>query len=308
MTSAWLLFILGLFMTALGGDSFVGSASGLAKKLRLPPVVIGATIVSAGTTLPEILVSTTAAVGGSPQIATGNALGSIICNSALVGGIGALMLPPKNLSRRDLAKRLLFFLAAGCFTVFSASKTGRLGTGLGIILLSLFAVYTVTSAASAAVSANDESGERPELICVSLIVSAAALYIGSKLLIDNGIIIARALGVPQRILALTVVALGTSIPELATTISAAAKKQSALGLGNIIGANIMNLLLVIGLPCIIAPMEVGAEFFRDAGAACGAMLALMLPPLFTGKMYRWQGGLLLAAYAIWCALGFITAG
>lgn len=306
MITVTIVFLLGLAMIVLGGDSFVGYAVVLAKKLRIPPIIIGATVVSVGTTLPEIIVSVTAAVNNSPEIAVGNALGSIVCNSCLIGGLGALLLPSAGLRRRDICKRLLFFLLAAAFTAFSASKTGALGTGLGIILLSLFAVYILTSRPdSPRESGGEEENERPELICVGLIVGAAALYIGSSLLVDNGIIIAQALGVPEKVVALTFIALGTSLPELVTTVTAVIKKQGAIGLGNVIGANILNLLLVIGLPAVIAPMSAGREIYRDIAAAAAAMTALTLPPLFTGKTYRLQGLILLLCYVAYCAASFI---
>lgn len=305
MSTVIILFLLGLLMIALGGDSFVGYACSLAKKLRVPPLIIGATVVSVGTTLPEIIVSVTAAGNNSPEIAAGNALGSIICNSCLIGGIGALLLPSQKLRRRDICKRLLFFLLAAVFIAFSASKTGFLGTGLGIILLSIFAVYILTSRPDTPDNSSADENERPELICVGLIISVAALYIGSSLLVDNGIILAQAMGIPEKVVALTFIALGTSLPELVTTIASVIKKQGSIGLGNVIGANILNLLLVIGLPAVISPMEIGREIYRDLAVAAGAMSLLTLPPLLTGKTYRWQGAVLLLCYGAYCAVNFI---
>lgn len=305
MSAIALLFFLGLFMIVLGGDSFVGYASSLARRLGVPPLVIGATVVSIGTTLPEVIVSTTAAVNGSSEIAIGNALGSIICNSCLIGGIGALCLPSSGLRRRDIMKRLFFFLLAACFTAFSAAKTGTLGVGLGIILLSIFAVYSLTNAAGSASHSEDSEKERPELICFGLIISAAALYIGSGLLVDNGILIAEALDIPQKVIAVTFISLGTSLPELVTTIASVIKKQGSIGLGNIIGANILNLLLVVGLPAVISPMTAGREIYRDIAAAAAAMCALVIPPALTGKTYRWQGIALLLMYAAYAAVNFI---
>lgn len=304
MTTVIVLFVLGLFMIALGGDSFVGYACALARKLRVPPLIIGATVVSIGTTLPETIVSVTAAISSSEQIAVGNAFGSIICNSCLIGGIGAVLLPSQKLRRKDILKRLLFFLLALVFTMFSASKTGTLGLGLGIILLSIFAVYILTSRPDVPDDSSDEN-ERPELICFGLIVSTAALYIGSSLLVDNGIVISEAMGIPEKVVALTFIALGTSLPELVTTIVSIIKKQGAMALGNVIGANILNLLLVIGLPCIIAPMTAGREIYRDLLAAAGSMALLTIPPLFTGKTYRIQGALLLICYFAYCTINFI---
>lgn len=299
------LFIMGLVMIALGGDSFVGFALGLAKKLRLPPAVVGATVVSAGTTLPEIIVSSTAAISGSGELAIGNALGSVICNCALIGGLGALLLPAKGINRADLLKRLFFFLLAACFIAFSAARAQALGVGLGIILLSIFVIYVLCSSPAAKTGEAEASGDRTELIVVGLIVGAASLYIGSHLLVDNAVLLAQKIGVGQKAIALTFIALGTSVPELATTICAVRKKESSLGLGNIVGASILNLLLVIGIPCIIAPMGVRAGDMRDLGIAAAAMCALTAVPLITGKTYRLQGAVLISAYLAYCAVNLI---
>ncbi len=305
MTAIIFLFFLGLLMIVLGGDAFVGFASALAARLGISPLVIGATVVSIGTTLPEVVVSVTAAFGGNGEIAVGNALGSIICNSCLIGGIGALCLPSSGLKRSVIFKRLFFFLLAACFTAFSVMKTGTLGVGLGIILLSLFAIYALTSAAEGENEGCADKKERPELICFGLILGAAALYIGSGILVDNGILLAEAMHVPQKVIAVTFIALGTSLPELTTTITSVLKKQGSIGLGNIIGANILNLLLVTGLPAALAPVSAGREIYRDLAAAVVAMCVLTLPPAIKGKTFRAQGAVLLTMYVLYTVLSFI---
>lgn len=308
MTKIIVLFFLGLLMIVLGGDAFVGYASSLAARLGVSPLIIGATVVSIGTTLPEVVVSTTAAFSGCGEIAVGNALGSIICNSCLIGGVGALCLPSSGLRRGGIVKRLFFFLLAACFTAFSVMKTGGLGVGLGIILLSLFAIYALTSAAESGNGEAPDQSERPELICFGLIIGAAALYIGSGLLVDNGILLAEALRVPQKVIAVTFIALGTSLPELVTTVASVIKKQGSIGFGNIIGANILNLLLVIGLPSALAPISAGREIYRDIAAAVFAMCALTLPAAIKGKTYRLQGAALLLMYAAYMAVSFMGQG
>lgn len=305
MRTEILLFLLGLAMVTLGGDSFVGYGVSLAKKLRLPAAVVGATVVAIGTSLPEIVVAVTAASGGSTPMAAGSAMGSVLYNAALAGGLLTLLRPMKELSRRLLLRRLCFFLLAACLIAFSASKTGVLGVGLGVILLSLFAVYALTSAAQAGEAPKEAETERMELIAVGLLVGAAALYIGSGFIVDNGILLAQRLGLPERLVALTFVSFGTALPDLSAAISAIVRKQPALALGNIVGANIINLLLVIGIPAVVAPMTTEPAIYRDITVASAAMLALLLPPVFTGKTYRWQGAVLLVGLAASMAINFV---
>lgn len=303
MRTELLLFLLGLVMLILGGDSFVGYSVGLAGRLRLPAAAVGATVVAIGTSLPEILVSVTAAMGGNGRIAAGSAMGSIIYNAALAGGLLLLLRPASGLGRRDLLKRLFFFLLAACFAAFSIMKTGVMSVGLGVILLSLFAVYALTGASGARTQKTET--ERFELIVVGLIVGAAALYMGSCFVVENGILLAHSLGMPERLVAITFVALGTALPDIAAALSAVIRRQPALALGNIVGANIINLLLVIGIPAIIAPMKAETDLLRDMTAASAAMLLLILPPVCTGKTYRWQGILLILGFGAYMAVNFI---
>ncbi len=304
MTTEIMMFLLGLLLVTLGGDSFVGYGISLARRLRLPAAAVGATVVAVGTSLPEIVVSVSAALGGNHGMATGSALGSAIYNAALVGGLLILLRPAKNLGRRDLFKRLMFFLLAAGFTALSLVKSGSLGVGLGVVLLSVFAVYALTSMTGARTKESAET-ERPELIAVGLIVGAAALYMGSGMVVENGIFLAHILGINERLVALTFVALGTALPDIAAAVAAAVRRQPALALGNIVGANIINLLLVIGLPAVIAPMEADASTLRDVTAAAGAMLLLLLPPVITGRTYRWQGVLLLLGFAAFMTVNFV---
>ena len=303
MRSEIILFILGLVLLIMGGDSFVDYSVSLAGRLRLPAAAVGATVVAVGTSLPEILVSVTAALGGNGRIAAGSAMGSIIYNAALAGGLLLLLRPTSGLGRRDLLKRLFFFLLAACFTVFSAGKTGGMSVGLGVILLSLFAVYALTTASGGRTQKTES--ERLELIVVGLLVGAAALYMGSCFVVDNGILLAHSLGIPERLVAITFVALGTALPDIAAAVAAVVRKQPALALGNIVGANIINLLLVIGIPAVVAPIKTELSFMRDMTAASAAMLLLILPPVCTGKTYRWQGILLLLGFGAYMAVNFI---
>ncbi|MCH5187583.1 MAG: sodium:calcium antiporter [Oscillospiraceae bacterium] len=304
MSAMIFLFFLGLFMLILGGDSFAEHVSALAARLRVPPIIVGATVAAVGTTLPELSVSVKAALSGAGEITTGTAFGSIICNSCLIGGLCALLLPSSDLWRKDIVKRLFFFLLAACFIALSAAKTEELGVGLGIILLSILAIYALTNRQDNISGANINS-ERPELICVGLLVGAAALYLGSGMLVDNGILLAEIIGMPPKTVALTFIAAGTSLPELTMAVFAARRGRSGLAIGTLIGANILNLLLVLGLPAVITPIAADREIYRDITSATVAMAALIMPPAFRGRTYRWQGVVLLLMYAGYIVINFI---
>lgn len=312
MVQAILLFVAGLILICLGGDRLVDAAVAIAKKLGIPQIVVGATIVSLGTTLPEILVSTTAAFDGSAAIAAGNAFGSIICNTALIAGITQTIRPSKKVETPALLWRSAFF-----FIVLIAMNIYGLVFGVynrpaGIVLLLLFVVYAYLnikrSASEGEAGEEEESAEEisvPKQLLI-LVVCAALLYVGANLLVDNGIIIAESLGVPERVIAVTFIALGTSLPELVTSVVSLIKGYGNVGLGNIIGANLLNMLLVIGIPAAVAgiPLE-KSTVSMDMPLALFVMAVLILPILICKKSSRVQGIVLLGTYAAYCISSFI---
>lgn len=305
------LFILGLAIICLGGDKFVDNAVVVAKKLGMSEIMVGATIVSIGTTLPEVLVSTTAAFDGSAAICAGNAYGSIICNTALIAGISQFCRPSKGIDKKSFNWNvgLFFFFSALLFVI--QYLTGSISRLTGFILLAGFVVYTVgyiRIAASGNSSAKQEEEEEKSLpaALVLMAVFAAALFIGARLLVDNGIILAEALGVPERVIAVTFIALGTSLPELVTTITSLVKGYASLGLGNILGANLLNLLLVIGIPSAISGFAVERQTtFIDVPISAAVMLVLTVPFFLKKRGYRLQGLALLLIYAGYCIYSFI---
>ena len=229
MIQTVLLFILGLILICLGGDRLVDAAVAIAKKLGIPEIVVGATIVSLGTTLPEILVSTTAAFDGSAAIAAGNACGSIICNTALIAGLTP-----------TIRWRGIFFFAVLIGMNLYAYLTQKFNRPAGIVLILLFAVYAYLNIKKAGSegeeSENGEDGKKEGgpiwKHLLVLVVCAVLLYFGANLLVDNGILIAEALGVPERVIAVTFIALGTSLPELVTSLVSIIKGYGNVGLGN----------------------------------------------------------------------------
>ncbi len=304
-----LLFIVGLVMLIKGGDWFVDGATGIAHRFHLPELLIGATVVSIGTTLPEVMVSATSALGGHGEISYGNAIGSIICNTALIAAI-TISVRPGKVDPKTLKKPVMFFFLAAAIYVINAYVTGYFSRLIGVVLLVLFVVYmvvTVRDAFKEPAAPELEEAEAPATEAslgknvALLVIGAAIIAVGAKLLVDNGIIIAKAVGVPESVIALTFVALGTSLPELVTAITSLVKGHGALSLGNVIGANIFNLVLVSGVSVTLAPFEVpcnstlfnyNASFVLDIPVMLGVMALMTVPALINKKLARWQGILL----------------
>ncbi len=313
-----LLFVVGLVMLIKGGDWFVDGATGIAHRFHLPELLIGATVVSIGTTLPEVMVSATSALGGHGEISYGNAIGSIICNTALIAAI-TITVRPGKVDPKTLKKPVLFFFISAAVYVINAYVTGYFSRTIGVVLLVLFVAYMVITVRDAfknpaTPDVEDEQEDAPLGKNIALlVVGAAVIAVGAKLLVDNGIIIAKAIGVPESVIALTFVALGTSLPELVTAITSLIKGHGALSLGNVIGANIFNLVLVSGVSVTLAPFEVpcnstlfsyNASFVLDIPVMLAVMALMTLPAIANKKLARWQGILLLAIYISFCIIQF----
>ena len=316
-----LLFAAGIILLIKGGDWFVDAATGIAHRFHLPELLIGAMVVSIGTTLPELMVSATAAASGHSEIAYGNAIGSIICNAALIAAI-TLAVRPCAIDRKSLRLSVAAFFIAAVFYI-AVAFTGFFSRLSGIILLLMFLVYMVVSVRQATAKPapspeGDFEAAKARTLAkdiIFLIIGAAFIAVGARLLVNNGTIIAEALGVPESVIALTFMALGTSLPELVTAISALAKGHSALSLGNIIGANLFNLVLVSGMSVTLRPFAVPSEkliaginssFILDVPVMFVSMALLTLPALIRGKLSRAQGIILLCIYAAYFALQFIV--
>ena len=324
MLKAVLLFCLGLACLIKGGDWFVDGATGIAHRFHVPELLIGATVVSIGTTLPEVMVSATAAFQGNSGIAYGNAIGSIICNTALISGL-TVAIAPSIVEKKSLKVPVLFFFGSAILYAGTAYLFGEFFRWSGIVLLLIFCAYMYLLIKQAvaegkqgkeAQEQSEEEGKSAPLWkdVVLLVIGAALIAVGARLLVDNGTIIAESLGVPQTVIAVTFVALGTSLPELVTAIVSLAKGHGALSLGNIIGANLFNLVLVSGTAITIRPFVIpgekqiagmNASLVVDIPLVFIVMMLLTLPALITGKLKRYQGILLLALYAGYCAFQFI---
>ncbi len=313
-----LLFALGLILLIKGGDWFVDGATGIAHRFHIPELLIGATVVSIGTTLPEVMVSASSALSGHGEMAYGNAIGSIICNTALIAAITVAVRPPK-VDGASLKVPVLFFFGAAALYAGVAVFLGEFTRLVGLVLLAVFAAYMVYNVlrvkklpAQPEAESTVQAG-LPVLDVVKLALGAAAIAFGADLLVDNGTLIAQALGVPESVIALTFVALGTSLPELVTAVTALVKGHGALSLGNIIGANLFNLVLVSGVSVVLSPFAVpasktiagmNASLVLDIPLMLFAMAFLTLPAVFRGKLQRWQGVTLLCVYAAFVGFQF----
>ncbi len=311
MTSTVILFVIGLALICIAGDRLVDAAAAIARKMAIPQIVVGATIVSLGTTLPEILVSTTAAFGGSAAIAAGNAFGSIICNTALIAGLSQTIRPAGRVGASSFAWRsFFFFLVIGLMEICGGMKNAY-GRTFGILLLAAFVVYACLNVRLSSGEESEEETEGGEEVSIPkqlliLAACAALLYVGANLLVDNGILIAQTLGVPQRVIAVTFIALGTSLPELVTSLASLIKGYGNVGLGNVIGANILNLLLVIGIPAAVQGIPLERQtVLVDIPLAIGAMAVLLVPIMIRKKSSRIQGITLLGIYALYCIRSFL---
>ena len=328
MLKAVILFAIGLVLLIKGGDWFVDGAVGIAHRYHIPEILIGATVVSIGTTIPEVMVSSIAAAVGQSQTAYGNAIGSVICNTALISAITISAKSVAEVDTKTFRTPVIFFFLAAALYAGVAYTTGSFSRLIGIILLLNFVVYmtiTVRQAlknrlvidpAEEAEVEKDEEKEKDSPLwkdILLLIIGAAIIALGANLLVDNGKIIAAGLGVPESVIALTFIALGTSLPELVTAITSLVKGHSSLSLGNIVGANLFNLVLVSGMAITINPFTVPADkliagmnasLVVDVPVMFFVMAFMTVPALITKKLRRYQGIILLLIYVTYVLFQF----
>ena len=312
-----LLFIVGLLFLIKGGDWFVDGASALARRFHLPELLIGATVVSIGTTLPEVMVSTMSALSGHGEIAYGNAIGSVICNAALIAAI-TIAVRPGKVNPKTLKMPVLFFFAAAAIYCVAAYGFGKFTRPMGFIMLAMFVAYIAANIHQMKNAPAEEHEEEEETMpmprmLMLLVLGAVLIAMGANLLVDNGTLIAQALGVPESVIALTFVALGTSLPELVTAITSLIKGHSDLSLGNVVGANVFNLVLVSGVSVALAPFTVpqsatifgmNSSLVLEIPVMIAVMVLLTAPALVKGKLSRVQGVALLVIYAVFCGIQF----
>lgn len=296
-----ILFVIGLLLVIKGGDLFVDGASWLAKASGIPSFIIGATIVSLATTLPELLVSVIATSQGKVDLAIGNALGSVVANLGLIMGISLTFLPSKRVSK-DLIQKGLFMIAitlAIGILIFDIRMTFI----ESLVLWGFLITYIYLNVQSVKNEPSEEKipTNRKEIIKHSslFVLGAFGVVLGARLMVDNGSALAVIFHVPEAVIGLTIVAIGTSLPELVTTIMALIKRNAGLSVGNVIGANIINMGMVIPASVLVAPGDLivrSETLSQDIPFALLFMAIAILPSLYKRQFYRWQGLLLLACY------------
>ena len=303
-----LLFVVGLVLIIKGGDWFVDSAVFIANLTGIPKFIIGATIVSVATTLPELTVSVTGVINGELDLAVGNAVGSVTANIGLIMGISLVCMPAVIKRSQFWIKGTL--MSAAALLLWVLCKDGTLHMLPRFALFVLLAVYVWDNIRDAK---NDVGSDEREVVdkkdlpkqIVMFIIGIAAIVVGSKLLIEYGSEIALLLGVPSAIIGVTMVAIGTSLPELITTLTAIRKKESSMSIGNIVGANIIDLAMILPICSVISDgkLTIAEQSYALDMPICFAMtLIAVLPPLIKGKLYRWQGILMLALYAVYVVI------
>lgn len=305
------LLVLGIILIVKGGDVFVDAATWMAEVSGIPKFIIGATVVSVATTLPELFVSVIAASQGKVDMSIGNAVGSVTANIGLIMALSLIFIP-MAIKRKDFAVKVSLMMGAALLLVVFGSG-GSFGIFPSVLFLCIFAVNVAENIISAkramgkpdpkdTSELDDSLNTTRKTIAVNLakfILGAAAIVWGADLLVDNGSKLATIMGVPERIISVTIIAIGTSLPELVTTITSIVKKQGNLSVGNIIGANIIDLTLIMPICAIVSggALPVTQQVGSIDLPACLVVGAIaVIPTMITKKFSRWQGFVLIAVY------------
>lgn len=300
----------GIILVVKGGDAFVDAASWMAKAAGIPPFIVGATIVSVATTLPEMIVSCLAAGEGKIEMAIGNAVGSVTANTALIMAIAFLFMSVTVVRRQYIVQCSILIACASVLVL--GTRTGVLAGWASVVLVALFAGFVVLNLFCAARQQTEDASEsvakdKGTLAknLASFVLGAVAIVGGSQLLVQGGSDLALLLGVPERIVAVTLVAVGTSLPELVTTLTAIRKKESALSVGNIIGANIIDLSLILPLCALVSGSSLPVSAVSrtvDLPVCLAATLLAVLPLLLKERSGKAQGAMMLAGYVGYLAI------
>ena len=294
------LIVIGVAMVLYGADRLTEGASALARKMNVPEIIIGLTIVAAGTSAPELFVSMASALKGTPDLAVGNVVGSNTMNCMLIVGCAA-MVAPMTISRSTVKKDIPFSVGASLLLMLLALNS-FLGRVDGIILLLGFAAFMAYTLRQAKTDKADEVQAEPSSVwknVLFLLGGLLLLAVGSNLFVGHASSLALALGVSEGVVGLTVVAGGTSLPELATSVVAARKGQSAIAIGNVIGSNVFNILLILGLTATISPLQITGITTIDMAVM---LLSVALVWLFSFTRFtveRWEGALLVGGYLVY---------
>jgi cation:H+ antiporter len=303
---SYILLSIGLVILLGGGKFLVDGASGLALKFGLSPGLVGLTIVAMGTSAPELLVSVSAALKGNSDIAVGNVVGSNIANISLVLGITAIVYP--IIIHRSILKIDYLFTVLTAFLFYALAYNNILSRTEGMVLVGLLVALNIYFFKKIKPANNDaEAMEELDIKPMSLLKSSVflvlgiiGLYFGSETFVNNAVIISKTFGISERVIGVTVIAVGTSLPELITSILAAIKKKTDIAVGNILGSNIMNILAIIGITATIQPIPV-TEVFLSKDFLWMIGITIVLFPIFLskGRIARIEGVFLLGIYAVY---------
>ncbi|MBQ8177041.1 MAG: calcium/sodium antiporter [Oscillospiraceae bacterium] len=296
------LLALGFAMLIKGADWFVDGASGIATKFGIPQLVIGLTIVAMGTSAPEAAVSISAAISGNADITIGNIVGSNILNILIILGISAVI--TTLAVAKSTMKYETPFMIAITVLLLVLGLDGTIGLVDGLIILVAFAAYLAYLFRMAKNNKEEQTDDSEKKMSIAkaiifTIIGLALIVLGSNVTVDAATKIAEAFGVSERFIGLTIVALGTSLPELFTSVSAARKGNADIAIGNIVGSNIFNILFVVGLSAVIIPVPFASNFIFDTIVAIIAAVMLLLCCLKTQSLKRWAGVLMLISYAVY---------
>lgn len=306
----YIFLVVGFVLLVKGADFFVDGSSSVAKRLRVPSLIIGMTIVAMGTSLPECSVSISAAIAHNTGVAVGNAVGSNIFNLMVVCGICALFCP-LTVDKKTLRREFPFSVFVAILLLVLGWISMTLGRWDGIMMLLFFALFLfimVTSALEARKNGGNTEEEEYKILpvwqCIIYIIGgAAAIAYGGDMVVNSASIIAKTFGMSQNLIGLTIVAFGTSLPELVTSVVAAKKKEVDMALGNVIGSNIFNILLVLGVAATISPMTFNMENVIDIIVLVVMSVIVLCFAWTKEKIVRWEGGVMLTLYAIY--VGYI---
>ena len=298
----YILLIIGFVLLIKGADFFVDGASSIAAKLRVPSLIIGLTVVSMGTSMPEAAVSVSASLSGNNGISLGNVVGSNLFNLLVVVGVSSVILPiatDADVVKRDMPISILI-TAILCAMLMD----GNLSRLDAVILLLLLAAYMYLLLRSALQNRTEESDQKVMTWTKSILVSvvgAAAIIAGGQIVVENAKIIAASLGMSETLIGLTVVAFGTSLPELVTSVVAAKKGDSGIAMGNVVGSNIFNILFILGLAGVISPMAADAVFFIDTGILIAVSVMMLIFAWTDRKISRVEGAVSTMVYLAYTA-------
>ena len=318
MVISIILIIIGFILLIKGADLLVDGASGIAKRLHIPEIIIGLTIVSIGTSMPELFVSSTSVLNGSSDMALGNIIGSNLCNLLLILGLSTMIKPIKFKKETKIIEIPMSIIITIIFIIFcnTGLEISRIEAIILLIMFVLFIIYTIIMGIKGEKFDNDETiveikSENKKISIwksiLFIVLGIIGLKIGGDLTVDNATILARQFNISEKIISLTILAIGTSLPELVTSVTAAIKGNSDIAIGNIIGSNIFNILFIIGVSGVISPLIYNVTYNIQMIILIIAMLVLWLFPIIPPKneMSRANGAIYFIMYIIYMVILFL---